>query len=514
MFDLHTTHHTTPVPSADAGGPPDHVGGPPPFTPSPYQSAIFSFISAVDCGNAIVEAVAGSGKTTTLIHAAKLHPGAASSIFLAFNKSIAEELRGRGVNASTFHALSLNALRPRLPGGFKIEGGKLHAIFRTIVHKDLQDDYADLPRLVSLGKNAALGLDGPVAADDFTSILGNHDLTFPDEAKACEFAARIFNLSADDTSTIDFDDMLWMAVARKAVFPYFDFIYVDEAQDTNPLQHYILRAISHHRSRYIFVGDSRQAIYGFRGAGTDSMSYLSKAFHCTALPLSISYRCPQAVVHLAQKYAPQIEASPSAPTGTVSTPAEWTISAVPSGAAILCRTTKPLIRMAYTFLRAGRRVQVLGRDICAGFKTTIKAAKGAHNLDSLISLLERKRDIESSRERGKNRIAKATAIEDRYDSLIYILQSLDPHTPLKDIPREIDALFADSPGAVQFSTVHKAKGLEWDDVFILDSHRLMPLKYATEGWQLQQEYNIIYVAITRAKRSLTFIGSDNLRSDE
>ena len=71
---------------------------------SPLQTAIFNLIEDPNGGNAIIEAVAGSGKTTTIVEGVKRARG--TTIFLAFNKSIAEELKSRGVNARTFHSLT------------------------------------------------------------------------------------------------------------------------------------------------------------------------------------------------------------------------------------------------------------------------------------------------------------------------------------------------------------------------------------------------------------------------
>lgn len=77
---------------------------------SPFQQAIFEFVRNPLAGNAIVVAVAGSGKTTTIVEAMKSVPSTQSTVFLAFNKSIATELQSRGVNAKTFHSLTYSAV--------------------------------------------------------------------------------------------------------------------------------------------------------------------------------------------------------------------------------------------------------------------------------------------------------------------------------------------------------------------------------------------------------------------
>lgn len=480
------------------------------YTPSTYQQAIFDEVSDPYGRNLIIEAVAGSGKTTTIVTAIGLIPHECSRIFLAFNKAIAEELRARGVPGSTFHALALNRLRAHLPRDFKIDGNKCSQIFRTIVAKDLQDDFSELPRLVGLGKNYGIGIfDGlPNIPANWTELIDYHDLTFPDNNKAAEFAIRILKLSNENTAVIDFDDMLYMNIMFNIVMDGYDYVFVDEAQDLNGIQLAILRKLTTPVTRFIFVGDSHQAIYGFRGAGSDSMDAIRREFVCVPLPLSVSYRCPTTVVEFAKRYVPQIEPAPGAPSGSVTTPSIWSANSLPPSSAVLCRNTKPLIALAYALMRDGRRVQVLGRDIGAGFKGLIKRAK-ATTIAQLRDKLCKMRDFDVEKERNRKAFRKAAAIEDRYDSLLEVIASLPDDSAAKVATDAVDALFAAQPGAIQLATVHKAKGLEWNDVFILDFERLMPSQYASDGWQMQQEFNLIYVAVTRTRKNLSFINASS-----
>lgn len=484
-------------------------------TPSPYQQAIYdAILHASD--NLIIEAVAGSGKTTTIVNGIQQIDASKSRVFLAFNKSIAEELKRRGVPASTFHALALAGLRVKLPMSFKIDGYKVNSIFKTIVAKELQDDLAELPRLVGLGKNYGIGVfdDLPNEADSWSRLLEYHDLNFPEgaETKVCAFAKRILEISNQNREVIDFDDMLYLNLLLDAPADTYDFVFIDEAQDTNGIQQEFLRKLDNGATRFVFVGDRHQAIYGFRGAGTESMDIIRKRFHARALPLSVSYRCPREVVTYAKQFVSQIESHTSAIAGSVSTPSDWSLNDLGADSVVICRLNKPIIKLAYHLLRNGRRVQVLGRDIGAGFISLVKKAK-ALDMDALREKLERQRDHEAMRERQKGNEAKAAAIEDKFDSLLCILDALDPETPVASIPDEIDKLFRAQPGAVQLCSVHKSKGLEWDNVFILDRQQYMPSKWAREPWQLEQEYNLIYVAATRAKRNLAFIDSRTMKEE-
>ena len=104
------------------------------FQPSPYQQNVFNFI-ANGYGNAVIEAVAGSGKTTTIIQALNLLPQNASVLFLAFNKSVVTELKTkvpRHVEVSTYHSVGFRAFRYVLRGRrINVDNNKVNNILRT-----------------------------------------------------------------------------------------------------------------------------------------------------------------------------------------------------------------------------------------------------------------------------------------------------------------------------------------------------------------------------------------------
>lgn len=470
---------------------------------SPMQTAIFTAIRETS-SSLLVEAVAGSGKTTTIVEAVGLCPPRARVLFLAFNKRIAEELKTRSVPASTFHALGYSALRN---AGFKpkVDGFKCTEIFRRIVAADLHEPYEELPRLISLLKNFGYGLPGVEFSPE--ELLANYDFSFPNDAKAFSFAKRILEISNSDRKTIDFDDMLYLPALLDLPFAPFDVVFVDEAQDTNPLQYALLERISHASTRFIFVGDRHQAIYGFRGAGTDSLSVIADRFHTSPLPLSVSYRCPKAIVREAAAIVPAISSAAAAPEGAVTHHESFTADIFPPDSAIVCRNVKPLIKLAYSLIRDGKKVQVLGREIGKGFKRILAKALDQKPVDkdALVELLFTMLEAEESAELAKEHFVKAGYIRERYESLIFILEN-SPITVLSELASAIDDLFSDKRGAITLCTIHKAKGLEWPDVFILDRWRI-PSQFAQREWELEQEQNLLYVAITRAQKHLHFINS-------
>lgn len=298
------------------------------FQPSPQQQLIFTAIEAGD-HNILVDAKAGSGKTTTIVHGMKYIPRdmiMPSTVFLAFNKQIAETLKTRcpsGVLCSTFHALGFRALKESqiLEQRVKVDSGKCRWILYDLLNKD-NEDFRNILRLVSLLKG---GQEVSFEDIDIRDLIAFHNLDFQEPDKAIHLAIMVLRKSNEQLNIIDFDDMLHLAVLMNARFEPRDWIFVDEAQDLNGIQHEIVARLckrgreensseyssvsasvdadaSRSSTRVIAVGDPHQAIYGFRGALADSMSRLAHQFSMRTYPLSVSYRCPKAVVREAQKY--------------------------------------------------------------------------------------------------------------------------------------------------------------------------------------------------------------------
>lgn len=283
---------------------------------SEHQLAVFDAIASGG-SNLLVEAVAGSGKTTTILEGLRhIRRGEATSllapsvVFLAFNRNIAETLKARcpaSVQCATFHALGLRALKRRLDSPRTrrkefVDGRKVGKIVFRLLDRD-DPDIQNVIRLVGLLKST-----WPKEKPEVLAKL--HDLDFDEPQKAMEVAERAYARSMEDLDSIDFDDMLMLPIALDAEFDEQDWIFVDEAQDTNNIQLEILDRLAgsargdsaRGASRYVFVGDRHQAIYAFRGANSDSMDVIASRFATRSLPLSVSYRCPKLVIAEAQKY--------------------------------------------------------------------------------------------------------------------------------------------------------------------------------------------------------------------
>ena len=233
------------------------------------QAAIFDCIRDNN-NHIIVNAGAGTGKTSTIVEAAKMI-GGETAAFLAFNKSIATELAKKlpdGVEAKTFHAFGFAAIRA---AGVrtKVNNYKVSNIIGDLLGKDFYA--APLKKLVSLVKG------GLIEGTDIKSInklIDEFNISFNsqrEEDLAIQSIPAILNISKKETQTIDFDDMIWLPLVNNYPFPKYDVLFVDEAQDFNESQREMISKCVN-GGRCIIVGDKNQAIYGFRGADSNSIN--------------------------------------------------------------------------------------------------------------------------------------------------------------------------------------------------------------------------------------------------
>lgn len=492
---------------------------------SKHQTAIFDFIET-GRGSAIVNAVAGSGKTTTIVNALERIPRDRKVLFLAFNKSIAQELSARvpqHVMTGTFHAQGMKAWQRSVGGRVEVDGKKLRGIAERLlcVEEDdgkggtryrrtwEHDAYATfVVKLVSLAKGAGMGYLTRDEPDAWQELMDHHDVMLDEgnEADAIRFARQALKLSNDlGREVIDFDDMLYLPLINNVRFFQNDLVFVDEAQDTNGVQIALLKRMLKPSGRLVAVGDRAQAIYGFRGADSGAMDRIAREFDARELPLSISYRCPKKVVQVAQEIVPHIEAAETAAEGSVRSLVSLREADLTDADAVLARKTAPLVDAAYLLIGRGVGCRILGRDLGQGLVALVKKLQ-AKGVDRLEQKLEEYREREVAKYVSKGQEEKADAVHDRVDSIKAVIGQLgENERTVPKVIRRIEALFDDNGGRkLTLCTVHKAKGMEWQRVFILRPQD-MPSPMARQAWQKQQEANLQYVAYTRTQNELIFV---------
>lgn len=469
---------------------------------SHYQSAIFEFCQN-GTGNGIIQACAGSGKTTTIIEASKRIKG--RSLFLAFNKSIANELIDRGVNASTFHSVCFKSIRDHL-NIKNVDSDKLFKIMKNELNYNQRQIYGNaIKRLIGLGKQMGVGI-----YNDYTylgDILINYDINCEtgNVSELLSLSEHIFRVSINDTFSVDYDDMLYYIIKYDVPMKTYPIIFVDELQDLNLIQRYIVQKMTNSKTRVIGVGDRFQACYRFRGADSNAMDKFKDMFNCTEFPLSITYRCPKLIVEYAQLYNPLIEAPLNAPQGLITHVKDLSLATLRSSDFVVCRTSRELIGLAYKCLHERIPVTVLGRDIGTNLKNLIKKHTKSNDINDLYISLEHYLINEVLKYKRLGQESKIESITDKVQTIQVLIDSLpmDKKT-VPDLINVIDGLFKERKNAVIFSTIHKAKGLEANRIFWL-SYNKCPAKWAKSDEDLQQEKNLCYIAITRAKKELFLV---------
>lgn len=498
------------------------------FIPSKYQQDIFDFIQHGN-GNSVINALAGSGKTSTIVNAVKLIPSTCNALFIAFNKEIVKELEKKlagvkNVQVKTLHSLGLLMIRRNLGTNIEIDEYK----YRTFIKKNikqlssadfdkmttkLMQQYTDnVIQLCDLGRyNLAQ------CEKDLLQVSARHDIPIIDDE--CNAVLNVMKWGKENTTSIDFTDMVWLPyeLTLNPIGLQYDYIFIDECQDLNAAQRELFLRCFRRGTRFIAVGDKKQAIYSFAGADAESFAKLQNLPNTTTLPLPISYRCPKKVVNLANQFVDTMECREGAPDGEIVH--NVSIKDIHDGDMVLCRTKMPLIKLYMRYLRMGVKSYVRGQDI------GLNLLRMVDKTEQIVLNVSLQKDGVFARlyddlfeERNRLMIKRGMDLEDatlsnqimnKYDSIKALEILAEGLTSARDLHDRIENVFAESADGVCLSTIHKAKGLEANNVYIL-CKTLMPSRLATQDWEKEQEQNLMYVAYTRAKYKLGFVSETEI----
>jgi len=483
---------------------------------SPQQTAISEFVKN-ETDNLIIYANAGTGKTTTVLEGiAPILSG--SSIYLAFGADPAKEAQEKinslglaNIKASTCHSAGCGVYRRAF--NFTKDDNKL----QNLAYDNFNGEYENLRPFVvaacKMAKQVGIGVTTPIdnskawqAMCDKFNLWDNlpDDVDYSEGISGAKYLLRANN---ELKKYIDYSDMIYLPLVYNLRFWQYDNVIVDEAQDINATRREMISRMLKKGGRLIAVGDSSQAIFGFTGADHDSLDLIKDQFNCKSLPLSVTYRCPKAVVNVAQRWVPDYVAHENAPEGVVdSCELAEVVKLAGQQDAILCRNTKPLISLAYTLLRAGVACKVEGRKIGEGLVTLAQRWKSIKTVGDLRPKVEQWAQNEIEKAIAKEDNTKAQNVDDKAKTLEVFMSQCDDDDTIATLVANIRRMFGDKlKGVLTLSTIHKAKGREWNRVFALGMSTYSPSKFATKDWELVQEDNLCYVQVTRAKQHLTLV---------
>lgn len=457
----------------------------------------------------LISALAGSAKTTTLEFICHYLPSQ-PILCLAFNKKIAEEMAVRlpsFVTCRTMNSIGHRIWSTACGKKLFLNVRKNYETLKEIVEGLAKDQRLEAYESFSetLKAIAQAKRDGYIPAGKYPTakpLASREEFHSGLEEPPTSLQSSLIDATLTTSirqayaGTIDFDDQIYMPTLFGGTFPRFQLVLVDEYQDLSSINHAMLRKLV--TRRLIAVGDPWQSIYGFRGATFGGMAAGKDMFNMRELPLSVSFRCPEAIVKAARSRVPHMQWRK--PGGHYSILPRLHGQDIPDGSAILCRSNAPLFHLALLLLGMGRGVHLVGTDLGPALVKTLKKL-GPETLKkdqvhAAIDTWERERLLKTR--------DKASA-SDRAECLRVFAEFGDT---LGGAIAYCEHLFS-GRGAIQLLSGHKAKGLEWDTVYHLDPWRI-PSPYAETEEELEQEANLRYVITTRAKETLFEIDSANI----
>lgn len=497
--------------------------------PSDYQWNIYEKVCTSE-ESFQVEAVAGSGKTTTGQGIANRSGLGQQMLCIAFSKKIAETFKEKMpmATSSTIHSLALSVFKGRTrylswtKDSIDAESKKIkHIVAELKIDKqygeyenwEVQGMFHDIIHymMVSLTPPIAEAIN-EMAEKFVVRLPGKVD----DVAEHCKIilqrAREMAFGSNGGVAIINFDEMIYYPVVEQMQFQPFHTVFVDEAQDLNALQHGVLELIP--KTRLIAVGDPNQAIMMFAGAENDSMGMLKNKFNLENMPLHLNYRCGKEIVRHAQKTVPHIQYPDWQREGEVKTIEQGKLhSSLSTGSFVLCRVNAPLISLCFRLIQAGIRARIRGRDTSLMFSKLIRQIMGRDtDIGNFPLLLERWKDKEIQRifnNGGRRAPMLMGFIQDKSECLMSFYDNISPYS-IKEFTDGISAIFSDdSRAAVNLMSVHASKGLEAEDVFLINPSKLPLVWPGQEESQYEQELHLDYVWRTRAMNRLIYVQGDN-----
>ncbi|WP_111719319.1 ATP-dependent helicase [Homoserinimonas sp. OAct 916] len=513
-------------------------------------------------GPVCILAGAGTGKTRAITH--RIAYGVASGVYapsrvmaLTFTAKAATELRSRlrmlgapNVAARTFHAAALSQLSyfwPQVVGGNmpkiveskgRLLGHAAEMIRVPVTTGSLREFAAE----VEWRKVSRLGIEQYAKALESRPVPGNLSV---DQAVALQQAYEDIK---DERRLIDFEDILLATAGMIEAEPrvalqvreQYRFFVVDEYQDVSPLQYELLQAWLGDRRDLCVVGDASQTVYSFAGAtATYLLEFEQKYTDAQVVRLEQNYRSTTEIIQTANALmrgrAGSLELRPAA--ARVTEPSAAVVRAAYPSDVLEARAVAQAIKATIDSGVQPKQIAVLYRinvqsavleTALADLGVPVQLSGSTRFFDhpevrqavmalraasvSIVGepLFKSVSDVLRSLGWSQHPPETAGAVRDRWELLNALMGLVDlvpAGTTFRDFTDDLlqrqAAHHAPDLSAVTLATLHSAKGMEWDTVFLVGlSEGLLPISYATTRPQQDEERRLLYVGITRAKRAL------------
>ena len=508
--------------------------------PSIHQKQVIDWLQAdSDFSDAVVNSVAGSGKSTLL----KLAADAISTsnvdvrdcLVLVFNKKNKTALVKKldpcwQYSISTVHSAGYRVLKNYLGvRRLEVEEGKYRHLAKTLDWFNGSDSkqakVVSLSSFLKLSEFVRLTL-SPLTPQALSELIEHYALDINKQhlaeiSQRIDYLFRVGMDSAASEAAIDHTDMLWLPVVwqinHSPGFKYAQRVMVDEAQDMSRLQLEFVLSLAHSQAKMLFVGDPAQSINGFCGADTDSFRNIQTRLQALSFTLPVCYRCPKTHIELINKLCPEIPIEPrdNAPTGSIKVIQEWDLwsetndSRIKPGDLVVARCSSSLVDLHLKMIVRGIPCNLVGSSLQQDLLHLLEdiAEQNGFEYHKFAefsqSYLKFKQSIYQENDNGailllqlKDQIKAIEAIYNHFQS-----------RSLAELASSIRQLFgSEDDEAVLLSTVHRAKGMESERVYIAEPLTLPLIWEGQKQWQEQQEQNLLYVALSRSTKDLFLIG--------
>lgn len=475
------------------------------------QENIYSHFKK-ETGNIGISAYAGCGKTTTILQMLKITKFSQKVRFFAFSNLIADELKkkvGESVDVSTIHSLGFSILRKNFKN-VKIKENKVLG-FVTKYSKKTPTIKGKISTFNFKANQIILKTDPTLKEynlENLYEICEKFKIKYDDDLLLHTIKIKKtiedYDSKQKDTIFVDFNDMVTLPIKLNLQFEKYDVCFFDEAQDMSQCHKEMLLRSLKSEGRFVTVFDKRQSIFGFAGADTKVLDSLIKEKVSKVFPLSYSFRCSKSVVsHCIEVY----EGFKAFPTNNEGNVRDGSIKEVRSFKTdvVLCRNTKPLIDV-YSYLVANNiPCFVKGKDYGKALIKLLKSQRTENVYSTTISLERYLSDIECNLISFGVSNPKSTAkYMDEYEKVSILKKVLQKNQTVSKTILALTEIFKNRKDAIPLMTIHKSKGLEFSRVFIMRND-LIPSKYATNEFDIEQERNLDWVKRSRAKDEIVYI---------
>lgn len=471
------------------------------------------------------------------------------------------QLGAGGVQARTFHSAALRQLQyfwPKAVGGGlpRLIDRKIQLVADAAAACRIRLDRGELRDVTAEIEWSKVTQTVP--ADYAAAAAKTGRLSPRDPAEIAQLYATYEDLKRD-RAVIDFEDVLLLTVAilqdrhdiAEQVRSQYQHFVVDEYQDVSPLQQRLLELWLGERDSLCVVGDASQTIYSFTGATPDHLlDFRTRHPGATVVKLVRDYRSSPQVVHLANGLLSQargraadhrLELISQRAPGPEPVYAEYTdepaeaegaarrirdlvASGIPAGEiAILFRTNSQSEIYEQALADAGVPYQLRGaerffdrpevRKAGAALRAAARFGSNDSLLDDAVDLPSQVRAVLSGEGWTSQPPAGSGAVRERWESLAALVHLAQDFAAAKqgatlgDLVAELDerasAQHAPTVQGVTLASLHSAKGLEWDVVFLVGvAEGMMPITYAKTDEQIEEERRLLYVGVTRAREHL------------